>query len=119
MRGRFLQADEPLGTFMDYCTYGFMIDNIVLIVTGTLHERNVQVLHQNPKLLNVSISFNKQPDKTKQHVPSLPGRHILNRSSAPQVLASKATSIAVPKHPVAILFPASPCSTFRMHHQEQ
>ena len=38
-----LQADEPLGTFMDYCTYGFMIDNIVLIVTGTLHERNVQV----------------------------------------------------------------------------
>jgi len=28
---------------MDYCTYGYMIDNIVLIVTGTLHERNVQV----------------------------------------------------------------------------
>lgn len=27
---------------MDYCTYGYMIDNIVLIVTGTLHERNVQ-----------------------------------------------------------------------------
>ena len=38
-----VQADEPLGTFMDYCTYGYMIDNIVLIVTGTLHERNVQV----------------------------------------------------------------------------
>lgn len=37
-------ADEPLGTFMDYCTYGYMIDNIVLIVTGTLHERNVQEL---------------------------------------------------------------------------
>ena len=38
-----MQADEPLGTFMDYCTYGYMIDNIVLIVTGTLHERDVQV----------------------------------------------------------------------------
>lgn len=38
-----MQADEPLATFMDYCTYGYMIDNIVLIVTGTLHERDVQV----------------------------------------------------------------------------
>lgn len=28
---------------MDYCTYGHMIDNVVLIVTGTLHERDVQV----------------------------------------------------------------------------
>ena len=38
-----LQADEPLGQFMDYCTYGHMIDNVVLIVTGTLHERDVHV----------------------------------------------------------------------------
>lgn len=38
-----LQADETLATFMDYCTYGHMIDNVVLIVTGTLHERDVQV----------------------------------------------------------------------------
>lgn len=37
------QASEPLSTFMDYCTYGHMIDNVVLIVTGTLHERDVQV----------------------------------------------------------------------------
>ena len=37
------QADEPLSTFMDFCTYGHMIDNVVLIVTGTLHERDVQV----------------------------------------------------------------------------
>lgn len=35
-------ADEPLGTFLDYCTYGHMIDNVVLIVTGLLHERDVQ-----------------------------------------------------------------------------
>jgi hypothetical protein len=38
-----MQADEPLGTFMDYCTYGHMIDNVVLLVTGTLHERDVTV----------------------------------------------------------------------------
>ncbi len=37
------QAAEPLGEFMDYCTYGHMIDNVVLIVTGTLHERDVHV----------------------------------------------------------------------------
>ncbi|KAL6769089.1 ATPVD1 [Auxenochlorella protothecoides x Auxenochlorella symbiontica] len=37
-------ASEPLGTFLDYCTFGHMIDNIVLIVTGTLHERDVQEL---------------------------------------------------------------------------
>lgn len=38
------QADETLGKFLDYCTYGHMIDNVVLIVTGTLHERDVQEL---------------------------------------------------------------------------
>lgn len=38
------QADEPLAKFLDYCTLGHMIDNVVLIVTGTLHERDVQEL---------------------------------------------------------------------------
>jgi len=37
-------ADEPLAQFLDYCTYGYMIDNVVLIVTGTLHERDVREL---------------------------------------------------------------------------
>jgi hypothetical protein len=37
------QADEKLARFLDFCTYGHMIDNVVLIVTGTLHERDVQV----------------------------------------------------------------------------
>lgn len=37
------QADETLAKFLDFCTYGHMIDNVVLIVTGTLHERDVQV----------------------------------------------------------------------------
>jgi hypothetical protein len=40
-----LQADETLAKFLDFCTYGHMIDNVVLIVTGTLHERDVQVGH--------------------------------------------------------------------------
>ncbi|MCO5605865.1 hypothetical protein L7F22_060049 [Adiantum nelumboides] len=38
------QATEPLSTFLEYITYGHMIDNIVLIVTGTLHERDVHEL---------------------------------------------------------------------------
>ncbi|CAL5218444.1 g125 [Coccomyxa viridis] len=39
-----VNADEPLAKFLDYCTYGHMIDNVVLIVTGTLHERDVHEL---------------------------------------------------------------------------
>lgn len=39
-----LQAVEPLATFMDYITYGYMIDNIVLLITGTLHERDTTEL---------------------------------------------------------------------------
>eukprot|EP00897_Mesotaenium_endlicherianum_P007216 jgi/Mesen1/6522/ME000332S05524 len=37
-------AVQPLAKFLDYITYGHMIDNVVLIVTGTLHERDVQEL---------------------------------------------------------------------------
>lgn len=38
-------ADTPLSTFLDFCTYGHMIDNVVLIVTGLVHERDVQVCY--------------------------------------------------------------------------
>eukprot|EP00049_Salpingoeca_infusionum_P007585 m.123328 g.123328 ORF g.123328 m.123328 type:complete len:348 (-) comp13751_c0_seq1:317-1360(-) len=38
------QAVEPLATFLDYITYGYMIDNIILLITGTLHERDVSEL---------------------------------------------------------------------------
>eukprot|EP00898_Chlorokybus_atmophyticus_P000084 jgi/Chlat1/1076/Chrsp110S08636 len=43
---RYLQsvATGNLARFLEYCTYGYMIDNVVLIVTGTLHERDVQSL---------------------------------------------------------------------------
>jgi len=39
-----IQAVEPLATFMDYITYGYMIDNIVLVITGTHHDRDTQEL---------------------------------------------------------------------------
>lgn len=38
------QALEPLATFMDYITYSYMIDNIVLLITGTLHHRAISEL---------------------------------------------------------------------------
>jgi len=38
------QAVEPLSTFLDYVTYGYMIDNIMLVITGTLHNRDTSEL---------------------------------------------------------------------------
>jgi V-type H+-transporting ATPase subunit d len=38
------QAVEPLATFLDYVTYGYMIDNIVLVITGTNHDRDTSEL---------------------------------------------------------------------------
>lgn len=35
------QASEPLSTFLDYITYSYMIDNIILLITGTLHQRPI------------------------------------------------------------------------------
>jgi V-type H+-transporting ATPase subunit d len=37
-------ANEPLATFLDMIGYQYMIDNVVLIITGTLHERNIKEL---------------------------------------------------------------------------
>lgn len=34
------QAVEPLTQFMDYITYGYMIDNVALMITGTIHDRD-------------------------------------------------------------------------------
>ena len=33
-----------MATFMDYITYGYMIDNIVLVITGTHHDRDTAEL---------------------------------------------------------------------------
>ncbi|TIB30307.1 hypothetical protein E3P86_03529 [Wallemia ichthyophaga] len=37
-------ASEPLSTFLDYMTYSYMIDNVILLITGTLHERDTHEL---------------------------------------------------------------------------
>ena len=43
---RYLQANATgsLRKFMDYLTYGYMIDNVALLITGTLHERDTREL---------------------------------------------------------------------------
>ncbi|KAI0217181.1 H(+)-transporting V0 sector ATPase subunit d [Massospora cicadina] len=38
------QAVGPLALFLDYITYGYMIDNVILLITGTLHERDTKEL---------------------------------------------------------------------------
>lgn len=38
------QASEPLATFLDFLTHGYMIDNVMLVVTGALHERDINEL---------------------------------------------------------------------------
>ncbi|KIK57306.1 hypothetical protein GYMLUDRAFT_46579 [Collybiopsis luxurians FD-317 M1] len=37
-------AVKPLSKFLDYVTYGYMIDNVILLITGTLHERDTHEL---------------------------------------------------------------------------
>ncbi|XP_069813507.1 V-type proton ATPase subunit d 2 isoform X1 [Dendropsophus ebraccatus] len=37
-------AFEPLATFLDFITYSYMIDNIILLITGTLHQRPISEL---------------------------------------------------------------------------
>jgi len=38
------QATEPLSSFLDFISYQYMIDNIVLLITGTMHERDTTEL---------------------------------------------------------------------------
>lgn len=37
-------ASDTLSKFLDYITYGYMIDNVILLITGTLHERDTHEL---------------------------------------------------------------------------
>jgi V-type H+-transporting ATPase subunit d len=43
---RYLQANATgsMSKFMEYLTYGYMIDNVALLITGTLHERDTREL---------------------------------------------------------------------------
>lgn len=38
------QAVGTLAKFMEYLTYSYMIDNVALLITGTLHERDTREL---------------------------------------------------------------------------
>lgn len=38
------QASGDLATFLDFITYSYMIDNIILLITGTLHQRSITEL---------------------------------------------------------------------------
>jgi len=49
---------EPLSTFLDYITYGYMIDNIVLLITGTLHERDLHELVEKCHPLGIFDTMN-------------------------------------------------------------
>jgi len=44
---------QPLRKFLEYITYGYMIDNVVLLITGALHERNVAELVEKCHILGV------------------------------------------------------------------
>ena len=35
---------QPLSTFLDYLSYAYMIDNVILLITGALHERDPKEL---------------------------------------------------------------------------
>jgi len=39
-----VQAVEPMASFMDYITYAYMIDNVVLVLTGANHGREANEL---------------------------------------------------------------------------
>lgn len=38
------QAVQPLAQFLDFITYSYMIDNIVLLIVGSLHDRDIKEL---------------------------------------------------------------------------
>ena len=38
------QSTSTLAKFLDYITYAYMIDNVALLITGTLHERDTREL---------------------------------------------------------------------------
>ncbi|AOW07262.1 V0 complex, c/d subunit of ATPase [Yarrowia lipolytica] len=41
------QSVEPMTKFMDYISYGYMIDNVALLINGALHERdNTEMLER-------------------------------------------------------------------------
>jgi len=58
------QASEPLGAFLDYITYEYMIENVMLLLRGTLSGRNVNELMQQCHPLGMF------KDSTMRNIPS-------------------------------------------------
>ncbi len=56
------QSTGQLAMFLDFITYGYMIDNIVLLITGTLHQRPIsELVRKSLKTLIVANSdFNSR-----------------------------------------------------------
>ena len=70
------QATGTLAQFMDYITYGYMIDNIVLLITGTLHQRPISELVGKCHPLGSFEQVDQHLDDHDSHVSlSLDGGH--------------------------------------------
>ena len=65
-----LQAVEPMATFMDYITYGYMIDNIVLVITGTHHDRETNELLEKCYPLTRTPTLTLTPTPTPAPAPT-------------------------------------------------
>ncbi len=58
------QAVEPLGQFMDFITYEYMIENVMLLLRGTLSGRNVN------ELINQCHPLGMFKESTMRNIPS-------------------------------------------------
>ena len=58
------QAVEPLATFLDYITYEYMIENVMLLLRGTLSGRNVN------ELIAQCHPLGMFKESTMRHIPS-------------------------------------------------
>merc|ERR1711937_119123 len=41
-----VNSSQPLTKFMEYITYSYMIDNVILVISGTLHDRDPDELEE-------------------------------------------------------------------------
>ena len=78
------QSTGQLAMFLDFITYGYMIDNIVLLITGTLHQRPIsELVRKSLKTLIVADSdFNSRLENVIPSVVS--NRWRLSTSRAPR-----------------------------------
>jgi len=63
------QADEPLSTFLDYITYEYMIDNIMLLLKGTISGRDINELMEQCHPLGLFQEATMRSIPTFEHSP--------------------------------------------------